>query len=152
MKCSLKTKIGYFRTNVPIQMMEYTDHVYAKNILPFPHRKDIWNYLNSYAIRFEVKKFIRFNRFVTNVVPIEGGKWKVFAKDLLKSSNFIDKFESDVFDAVIICNGHNSRPKIPVFDGIEHFSGKILHSHDFRNAATYTGITTTILIEKNNNF
>lgn len=145
MKCILKTKIGYFRTNVPTQMMEYADHVYAKNILPFPHRKDIWNYLNSYAIRFDVKKFIQFNRLVTNVTPIEGGKWKVFVKDLPN-----DKFESNVFDAVIVCNGHNSWPKIPVFDGIEEFSGKILHSHDFRNAATYTGIRRTILIGKNN--
>lgn len=116
-------------------MMEYSDHVYGKNIVQFPYRKDIWNYLNSYALRFDVKKFIRFNHLVTNVIPIEGDKWKVVVKDLVN-----DKSESHVFDAVIVCNGHNSIPKMPVFDGADDFSGKILHSHDFRNAEHYAGI------------
>lgn len=115
-------------------MMEYSDHVYARNIIPFPHRKDIWNYLNSYALRFDVKKFTQFNRLVTNVTPVEGDKWKVIVKDLPTN-----KFESNVFDAVIVCNGHNSVPKIPVFDGAEEFGGKTLHSHDFRNADAFTG-------------
>lgn len=127
-------KIDIFSTNVPTPMMEYADHVYAKNILPFPPRNDIWNYLNSYAIRFDVKKVTRFNSLVTNVTPIEGDKWKVVVKDLPNN-----KFESNIFDAVIVCNGHNSLPKIPVFDGADDFGGKILHSHDFRNAATFTG-------------
>ncbi|KAJ6641538.1 Senecionine N-oxygenase, partial [Pseudolycoriella hygida] len=122
------------RTNVPTQMMEYSDHVYARNIIPFPHRKDVWNYLNSYAIRFNVKKFTRFNQMVTNVIPIEGDKWKVVVKDLPN-----DKYESHVFDAVIVCNGHNSKPKIPVFDGVDDFGGKILHSHDFRDAKNFAG-------------
>lgn len=116
-------------------MMEYSDHVYARNIIPFPYRKDIWNYLNSYALRFDVKKSTQFNRLVTNVTPIEGNKWKVVVKDLPNN-----KFESNVFDAVVVCNGHNSLPKIPAFDGADEFGGKMLHSHDFRDAAAYAGM------------
>lgn len=115
-------------------MMEYSDHVYGKNIVPFPHRKDIWNYLNSYANRFDIKKYTKFNHLVTDVTPIESEKWKVVVKDLPNN-----KFESNVFDAVIVCNGHNSMPKIPLFEGADVFSGKMLHSHDFRNAETYIG-------------
>lgn len=126
--------IHVYRTNVPTQMMEYSDHVYAKNILPFPHRKDIWNYLNSYALRFDVKKFTRFNHLVTSVTPIEDDKWKVVVKDLVN-----DQFETNVFDAVIVCNGHNSVPKVPLFEGADEFAGKRLHSHDFRDAAAFSG-------------
>lgn len=114
--------------------MQYTDHVYAKNIVSFPYRKDIWNYLNSYALRFDVKKFTRFNHLVTSVIPIEDNKWKVVAKDLPNN-----KFESDVFDAVIVCNGHNSLPKIPSIEGADDFGGRKIHSHDFRDAKDFTG-------------
>lgn len=115
-------------------MMEYIDHVYVRNTIPFPHREVIWNYLNSYAIRFQLKKHIQFNHLVTNVQPIESGKWKVVVKDLPNN-----KSVSNIFDAIIVCNGHNSVPNIPVFEGIDDFTGKILHSHDFRNADSYSG-------------
>lgn len=115
-------------------MMEYSDHVYGRNTIPFPQRKDIWDYLNSYVNRFGVKKHIQFNHLVTNVTPIENGKWKLVVKDLPNN-----KTESNIFDVVIVCNGHNSLPRYPNFEGADIFSGKILHSHDFRNAEAYTG-------------
>ncbi|XP_037044478.1 senecionine N-oxygenase-like [Bradysia coprophila] len=122
------------RTNVPTQMMQFSDHVYGKNIVSFPYRNDIWNYLNSYALRFDVKKSTRFNHVVTTVTPIEDNKWKVVVKDLPNN-----KFESSIFDAVIVCNGHNFLPKIPMIEGADDFGGRKIHSHDFRNAENFVG-------------
>lgn len=114
--------------------MEFSDHKYAKNKLSFAGSETIWKYLDSYAHRFGVKKFTRFNHMVTNVTPIDGKRWKVAFKDLPNN-----KFESKEFDAVIVCNGHNFSSKIPAFEGADEFSGKILHSHNFRDAATFAG-------------
>ena len=43
------------------------------------------------------------------------------------------------FDRVIVATGHFSTPNVPTFPGIDNFSGRVLHSHDFRNAQEFTG-------------
>ncbi|XP_020620719.1 dimethylaniline monooxygenase [N-oxide-forming] 2-like [Orbicella faveolata] len=41
------------------------------------------------------------------------------------------------FDNVIVATGHFSVPNIPSFPGIDKFSGRVLHSHSFRNASHF---------------
>ena len=46
---------------------------------------------------------------------------------------------AEKFDYIIVATGHFSVPKMPSFPGIEKFPGRIIHSHDFRNASQYKG-------------
>lgn len=41
------------------------------------------------------------------------------------------------FDAVIICIGHYSTPRLPKIKGQELFKGRCVHSHDYRTRSPY---------------
>lgn len=52
---------------------------------------------------------------------------------------------SDVYDAVMICNGHYSYPFTPIIQGIDKFRGRVIHSHDYRDESSYTNKKVVIL-------
>lgn len=54
-------------------------------------------------------------------------KWKIRVKDLEKQS-----VSEEIFDAVMVCNGHYFKPSIPKIKGDENFLGQKMHSHDYR--------------------
>lgn len=60
---------------------------------------------------------------------------KVKVRKLLENSD-----ESNIFDAVFVCNGHNFMPHIPPFDGFEQFEGRKMHSHIYRKANQFQGL------------
>lgn len=130
----MKNKMFDCRANVPLELLGYPDHVYPDGTEEFPDRETIWNYLDTYADQFDVKKYIKYLHMVLKVQPFQGEKWKVIVKDLANN-----KIEKQIFDAVVVCNGHDFAPRIPKIEGIENFKGKVMHSHDFRKAATFTG-------------
>ena len=51
----------------------------------------------------------------------------------------------ETFDSVMVCNGHYSVPVIPDIPGIDKFSGKILHSHNYRRPEELRGERVVIL-------
>ena len=59
----------------------------------------------------------------------------VRVKDL---KNDLD-FEPEVFSHVIVASGHFSVPNLPSVEGLETFEGRVLHSHDFRDARDFKG-------------
>lgn len=87
----------------------------------------MYSFLKNYAKKFNLNDAIRFEHQVVSVSPFESGKWKLIVKDLTRN----EEFEA-VFDAVFVCNGHYSNPRIAAIPGIEHFLGETLHSHDYR--------------------
>jgi trimethylamine monooxygenase len=44
---------------------------------------------------------------------------------------------AEQFDYVIVASGHFSTPNVPFFEGIAGFNGRVLHSHDFRDALEF---------------
>lgn len=41
------------------------------------------------------------------------------------------------FDALIVCIGHYSTPRLPKIKGQERFKGGCIHSHDYRTRSPY---------------
>jgi trimethylamine monooxygenase len=50
-----------------------------------------------------------------------------------------DALNSEEFDHVVVATGHFSTPNMPYFDGLERFPGRVMHSHDFRDAVEFVG-------------
>jgi trimethylamine monooxygenase len=50
-----------------------------------------------------------------------------------------DRTYSEEFDNVVVASGHFSVPNVPYFEGFETFQGRVLHSHDFRDATEFKG-------------
>lgn len=65
---------------------------------------------------------------------------EVLSKDLLRNA-----YETQVFDAIFICNGHYNEPYIPVFEGIDAFRGQKMHSHDYRRPEQYKDETVLVI-------
>ena len=49
------------------------------------------------------------------------------------------------FDAVAVCNGHNTVPYCPDIQGLDLFDRPVLHSHLYRNATLFVGKTVVVL-------
>lgn len=114
--------------------MEFPGHHYPNDTLSFPPQSDVLKYLHSFADRIDLEKHIKFEHFVVHINPTENEKWEIIIKDLPNN-----KFITQIYDAVFICNGHFSVPFIPKIRGAKEFRGKLLHSHHFRDAETFQG-------------
>lgn len=67
-------------------------------------------------------------------------KWSVKVRDLQN-----DVVVTESFDAIMVCNGHYFEPRIPEIPGRDVFSGKQIHSHDYRVPEIFDGKTVVVL-------
>lgn len=137
-KICFKQRIEIFfsghRTRIPMQLMAYSDFPFPNGTKSYPLHTEFLKYLESYADHFDLKRHIKFHHNVIHVTPFENGKWEIIVKDLANNT-----FETRIFDAVFIANGHFSVPNIPEISSASEFKGKMIHSHDFRDAERYKG-------------
>jgi len=57
-----------------------------------------------------------------------------------------NKILKDIFDYVVVSTGHFSVPFIPEYPGMKSFPGRIMHSHDFRDAEEFRGKNVVVLV------
>ena len=83
-----------------------------------------------------LKKYIHFNTIVRSVkYSKDENNFKVTVEDLKEKR----ELPAQTFDYVIVASGHFSVPNVPSFPGMADFPGRILHSHDFKDANEFTG-------------
>ncbi|KAL1131046.1 hypothetical protein AAG570_012283 [Ranatra chinensis] len=122
------------RTNLPKEIMGYPDFPIPKQERSFISSEEILNYLNTYCDKFDLRKYIKFNHHVKCVTPISENRWQVSVLDLIKQVEV-----TEIFDAVMICNGHYNTPSYPELKGISSFDGEQMHSHDYREPSCFKG-------------
>ncbi|MBM9575881.1 NAD(P)-binding domain-containing protein [Leptospira sp. 201903070] len=103
---------------------EYEDYPMPEDYPEYPNHKQLQAYFESYSKHFGVYKKIRFNHTIQKITRMEDGKWKV---DYLDASK---KKKVEIFDVLMVANGHHWNPKYPEYPG--KFTGKFIHSHDFK--------------------
>ncbi|XP_069154261.1 flavin-containing monooxygenase FMO GS-OX-like 2 [Solanum lycopersicum] len=119
------------RTNLPRKLMSFSDCSFDcaenGNRLNFPEHEEVLRFLNEFAKDFAINELIRLNTEVVRVAPVEfgGNRWVVESKSEELSSE-------EVFDSVVICNGHYTVPRIANIPGIHKWPGKQIHSHNYR--------------------
>ncbi|KAI3841558.1 hypothetical protein MKX03_023872 [Papaver bracteatum] len=146
------------RTNLPRESMGFRDYpfVVGEDIMMikdenketsyrkgdnrrFPGHREVLNYLQDFANHFKLTELIRFETEVIHVRLLddqEGEKEKKWAvKHKRRSSaaaapTFV--VDEEVFDAVVVCNGHYTEPLIAEIPGIDTWPGKQIHSHNYR--------------------
>jgi len=129
----------YLWSNGPKEALEFADYSFEEHfgapIPSYPPRAVLRHYIAGRAEKSDVRKFIRFRHPVRDVQWDDAtGKFTVTARDLVN-----DRLSVDTFDYVVVANGHFSTPNVPVFPGLETFPGRVLHAHDFRDAAEFAG-------------
>lgn len=114
--------------------MEFNDYPYPNGTKSYPPQVDVLKYLHSYAEHFDIKKHIKLSHLVIRVLPIENEKWEVIVKNLPNNT-----FETLIYDVVFVANGHFASPRYPHISGLDEFTGRTLHSHDYRSAEAFHG-------------
>lgn len=110
------------------EIMCFSDFPLPYNLPYFINHWEVMKYFKSYVKHFNLEQYINFNTTVVSVQK-QDKKWKV------ETSSEKGKQE-ELFDAVLVCNGHHWNPHIPSIEGEEEFKkngGKIIHSHDYKS-------------------
>ncbi|XP_021596271.1 probable flavin-containing monooxygenase 1 [Manihot esculenta] len=127
---------------------EFADHPWPNRDDPsFPSHDEILDYLNSYAERFDLFKYIRFNSKVVEVQFIGDRETSEFTSKygsllpgqpvwkVAVQTDHSDTIQWYALEFLVICMGkYGDIPKIPNFPinrGPEIFIGKVLHSLDY---------------------
>lgn len=92
-------------------------------------------YVNSYAEHFGVQEHIRFKTKVVRIEQLPEG-WKITSVKVDNTGMDQGGYEETFVKFVAIATGHHAKPSMPHFDGQETFSGRILHSVDYKDAIT----------------
>ncbi|PSS24135.1 Flavin-containing monooxygenase FMO GS-OX-like [Actinidia chinensis var. chinensis] len=124
------------RTNLPRHLMGFSDYPFGVtengDSRNFPGHEEVLRFLNDFARDFGLGELIRFGAEVVRVERIDSGKhqWVVESRTSEVSSE-------EFFEAVVVCNGHHTEPRVPILPGIEKWPGRQVHSHNYRHPEPY---------------
>jgi len=113
------------------RLTEYVDFPMPADYPEYPHHRQVWEYLKSYATRFGLYERIEFN---AEIARIERGErdWVVRLSDGRERR----------YRGVVVCNGHNWKPRLPQFaldaNGAR-FDSRIIHSAEYKTPDMLAG-------------
>ena len=129
----------FLRTNLPREVMGVADFPFdnqfagSKDSRRYCSHEEVYRYLQAYANRFDILKHVQFSSRIESVMPVKDG-WHVCVHEHNDGT-----IQEKHFDAVVVCNGHYSEPRVPVFDGQSEFPRKQMHSHNYRTPDVFVG-------------
>ncbi|KAG9078793.1 hypothetical protein FS749_009145 [Ceratobasidium sp. UAMH 11750] len=126
-------------TNVPHPIMFYPSHLAPPSTPLFTVARVVNNYMQGYATRFDLRKYINFNSPVTAATWDQSiNQWKVVYQR--KGAAGIGT-EVSYFDHLLVANGHYRHPFVPEIPGFEAWvsSDSRSHTHSiwYRNPEPY---------------
>jgi hypothetical protein len=104
----------------------YLDFPMPEHYPDYPSHWLMAEYLENYAKEFGVYERVQFNTTVKHITRLADGKWNIET----------DK-GTEVFDVLIVSNGHHWNPRYPNYPG--QFEGEFMHSHYFKNNKPFAG-------------
>uniref|UniRef100_A0A8C9W1T5 Flavin-containing monooxygenase n=1 Tax=Scleropages formosus TaxID=113540 RepID=A0A8C9W1T5_SCLFO len=126
-------------TNTSKEMMCFSDLPMPAHFPNFMHNSQLLQYLQLYAAHFNLLQHIHFQTTVLSVKQSPdfacSGQWEVLTED----RDGLKKIH--IFDAVLVCTGHYTKPVMPLkdFPGFETFKGEYCHSSEYKDPEPYKG-------------
>jgi cation diffusion facilitator CzcD-associated flavoprotein CzcO len=118
-------------TNIPVDLMKFSDLDFPINCQLFPPREVVLKYLEEHGA--DVEHLVKFQSQVFGLRLLAGERetWQLESRNLAT-----DKEICEVYDAVAICSGHYTVPYIPEYPGLDKWHGEhlIRHSKYYRSA------------------
>lgn len=127
-------------TNLPIELMCYPNEPYPKSKHSFVSSDVVLSYYESFADKYNLRDYIKFENHVVRVKPLADNSWEVIVKALQSEA-----YETYNFDAILICSGHFHSVFIPNYDGRNEFNGRQMHSHDYRSPEPFKNETILVI-------
>lgn len=129
----------YLWSNGPKECLEFADYSFLEHfgrpIPSYPPRAVLLDYILARMEQSDVRHYIRFNHAV---------RWVEYDEQTQKFSVSVmnyneDRMETEQFDYVVCATGHFSIPNMPEFPGLDQFTGRVMHAHDFKDACEFEG-------------
>ena len=128
----------YLETNIPKQLMAYSDQPFHDDLPLFPGHEAVLEYLEVYAD--EIRHLIHFHTQVVRVKLVETHRsdlWEVTTENLDTGQSL-----TSTYDAVVVANGHYTIPCVPDIFGVHTWNeinpGIITHSKAYRRPEDFT--------------
>ena len=110
---------------------EYQDFPFPDGTPDYPGHADLAAYFQSYSEAFGVLPHVQFQHTVLACAPLDSG-FEVSVRN-----DATGEVRTERFARLVVASGHHWKPRWPDLDG--EFSGRLLHSHDFKRAAPFAG-------------
>jgi len=119
---SITTVMQSTRTTSSSTVTEMSDFPMPEEIGMFPHHKDVWNYLHSYAKTFNLMPHIKLNIEV-ETVDKEEGVWSVCCSN---GDTYTSKY-------LVVASGEHQDPNRELEESLlKGFTGKIYHAQEIK--------------------
>ena len=136
----------YYSTviNTSKEMMCFSDFPMPKDFPSYcPHDK-VLEYFRLYCDHFNLRNYIAFETRIDLIEKSddfeETGSWKLTITDL-KSK----KVNVEIFDFVLICNGHHGDKNVPHINGQDLYKGLTLHSMEYFKPDGFEGKSVVVV-------
>jgi len=121
------------RTNTSCVMSAFSDLDHAPGVAAYPRQEEMLDYLERYALTFDLPPHIRLETRVAMLERAQDG-W------LIRSTT--DSHDrAEIFSRVIISTGRQNVPDVPEIPGLESFAGLFgaTHTAQYNGAERYRG-------------
>ena len=116
----------------------FSDHRFGRDLPDFVTPDNMCEYLDSYATKYDLFKFICFDTKVLSVTRRDGGHVLV----LQDRNGDSRKLECD---AIAVCSGLHVIPEFPVLEGIERVP-TVLHSSELKSREQFGKDTNVVIM------
>jgi len=134
------------RTNLPTSLMAFPGLPFAGDGPGAPPRfcrhREVQRYLLDATDHWELRPWIRLGREVVAVRPHAKG-FVVEHRPVERGPAASGSIASLTVDAVALCHGHYSEPRVPDLPG--SFAGARSHSHNYRRPDPFAGLRVAVL-------
>ena len=105
----------------------------------YPHHSQLQAYFERYADHFGLREHIWFGTDVVRIEPAEdpaGGppRWDVTIRGSRGGAPRTMRYA-----AVVAANGHNWSPKLPDYEGLDEYRGKVMHAGQYKDSSVLRG-------------
>ncbi|MFK3982052.1 flavin-containing monooxygenase [Micromonospora sp. NPDC050397] len=114
---------------------EFPDFPMPDSWPDYPHHSQLLGYLERYAAHFDLLQYVWFGTEVVRVEPADGNRWDVTTR----STGGYGAERIQRYAAVVIANGHNWSPKLPVYEGLDEFRGQVMHASAYKDTTQLRG-------------
>lgn len=152
------------RTNLPREIMGYTDVPFTPTFMGaasrdprrYPGHAEVLSYLQLFADMKQLHPHIQYNTQVLSAAPADNTnssstgcssnpRWQLTSVQLDESGQAVGDATEQVFDALVVCNGHYSEPNLPGVPGDDSWPGLQMHSHNYRAPEAFAGQVVVVV-------
>ncbi|KAF5875537.1 putative fad dependent protein [Botrytis fragariae] len=131
-------------TNISTKLQEMKDHPWKEGTGDFVNVKVVGEYLNDYAKRFHLERFLKYNTKVETIKKVNG-RWIVRSKLLNRTQDGNVEFleHEEAFDKIVVASGHYHANRVPDIKGLKewkrNYPGRVMHSKAYRRPQELAG-------------